>query len=447
MIQIRASIPLTLLAAAAACQSYLAVPVQPVTLIAVAQHQKVTVTTKADILFVIDDSLSMSGKQDRIAQALQGFTDALDQLRPPIDYQVAVVTSSVAERFGACGPAGDVNAAGQCQSDWGARGFTCDLGNACFRSFTGPGDSGTLYQGAGAPAPVLKRKSYSAQQFAGYLASAVKVGTSGSRQPQGMEAMTLTLKNPQSGFLRDGAKVVVAFFSDAEDCSDPAHRFAALTRDPKTGEIIDNCALESAGKSGTQSLEPVSRYVSYLRQLKNSDGSAKEIEVSATVSLVNGSQDPGLCTDPTCDASCDSAAGTAVCQRQCQNAPTFSVCFSDCTAECHTFCGGEVPGRRYLELALAFSGVASNICSDDASGPLGRLAAVIGIPREIVLAAAPQSQQLLLVQVERKGTSLECLPGQGYDLVQTPEGQAVRFSNGCLLQPDDTWDLRYLTTK
>jgi|GEM_PF-2427733 len=447
MIQIRASIALTMLAALSACQSYVAVPVQPVTLVAVAQRQKVKVTTKADILFVIDDSLSMSGKQDRIAQALQGFTDALDQLRPPVDYQVAVVTSSVAERFGACGPAGDANAAAQCQSDWGARGFVCDSGLACFRGFTGPGDSGQLYQGAGAPAAVLHRPDYSAQQFASYLGAAVKVGTGGARQPQGLEAMKLTLADATSGFLRDGAKVVVTFFSDAEDCSDPAHRFAALTRDPKTGDIIDNCALESAGRTSVQSLEPVSRYVALLRQLKNSDGSAKEIEVSSIVSLANGSQDAGLCKDPTCDASCDSPAATAVCQRQCQNAPTYSVCFSDCTAECHLFCGGAVPGRRYLEMALAFSGLASNICSDDASGPLGRLAAVIGIPREVVLAAAPQTQQLLLVQVERGGATLECLPGQGYDLVQTPEGQAVRFTNACLLQPDDTWDLRYLTFK
>ena len=68
---------LTLLVALTSCQSYVAVPVQPATLVAVAQHDQVKVATKADILFVVDDSLSMSGKQDRLAQALAGFTTAL----------------------------------------------------------------------------------------------------------------------------------------------------------------------------------------------------------------------------------------------------------------------------------------------------------------------------------------------------------------------------------
>src|SRR5881227_2935072 len=113
----------TVLAATGGCQSYVAVPVQPATLVAVGQHSQVKVATKADILFVVDDSLSMSGKLDRLAAALADFTAALDSLTPPIDYQVAVVTTSIFERFGACGPDGDPYAADQCDSDWAASGF------------------------------------------------------------------------------------------------------------------------------------------------------------------------------------------------------------------------------------------------------------------------------------------------------------------------------------
>src|SRR5881227_2556680 len=115
----------TVLAMASGCQSYVAVPVQPATLVAVQQHAQIKVTTKADMLFVVDDSLSMSQKQDRLAQALAGFTAAADALDPPVDYQVAVVTTSIFERFGACGPDGDANAAAQCDSDWGTDGFAC----------------------------------------------------------------------------------------------------------------------------------------------------------------------------------------------------------------------------------------------------------------------------------------------------------------------------------
>src|SRR5438552_14807580 len=144
----------TLLVSLCACQSYVAVPVQPVTLVAVSQRNQVRVFTKADVLLVVDDSFSMSGKQQRLAAALQNFTGELDALSPPVDYQVAVTTTSVSERLGACGPSGDPNAAAKCNSDWQAPGFSCDSGLACFRPFA---TAGQLHQGASAPAAVLRR--------------------------------------------------------------------------------------------------------------------------------------------------------------------------------------------------------------------------------------------------------------------------------------------------
>ncbi|HEY5675444.1 MAG TPA: hypothetical protein VIR81_01585, partial [Myxococcales bacterium] len=150
---------LTLLVLLSACQSYVAVPVQPVTLVAVSQRNKVRVFTKADVLLVVDDSFSMSGKQQRLAAALQGFTAQMDALQPPVDYQVAVTTTTVSERLGSCGPPGDAAAASACDSEWQADGFACDSGLACFRSF---GQAGQLHQGAGAPAAILRRADYDA---------------------------------------------------------------------------------------------------------------------------------------------------------------------------------------------------------------------------------------------------------------------------------------------
>ncbi|HUJ29490.1 MAG TPA: hypothetical protein VLW85_25895 [Myxococcales bacterium] len=410
---------------------------QPATLIAVSQRNKVRVFTKADVLMVIDDSYSMSGKQQRLAAALQDFTEQLDALVPPVDYQVGVTTTSVSERLGACGPAGDASAAAQCDSDWQAQGFSCDSGLACFRPVP-PG---------GQLKAVLERSAYgNAADFAAALAQAVQVGTAGSRQPQGMEAMKIALQQP--GFLRDQAKVVAAFFTDAEDCSDPEHRLAMLVMDPKTGNVVDQCALETApGYDGPISLEPVANYANFLRSLKNSDGSSKEVEIGAVVSLADGTPDPGLCTNPVCDTDCDTPAAQGACQSRCNGSPTFSICMSDCNAECHQFCGGQVPGRRYLELADAFNGVASNVCSDDASPGLARLSAVIGIPKQIVLRALPTSDQYLVVRVERGGASIECVEGVGFTLVSTEDGPAVQFAGDCVLQPDDTWDIRYLATR
>ena len=432
---------ITLLVSFCACQSYVAVPVQPVTLVAVSQRNKVRVFTKADLLLVVDDSFSMSGKQQRLAAALQNFTGQLDALNPAVDYQVAVTTTTVSERLGACGPPNDGSAAARCDSDWQAPGFSCDSGLACYRSFA---DAGRFHQGPASPAAILRRGDYTAAEFATALASSVEVGVNGSRQPQGMEAMKLALQRP--GFLRDGAKIVVAFFTDAEDCSDPAHRLSMLVKDPSTGNVVDQCAIMARG-GAPSALEPVANYVNYLRSLKDSDGTPKEVEVGAVISLQDGTQDPGVCANPACDTACDAPAGVAACDARCQASPTYQICMADCASECHTFCGGQVPGRRYLDLAYAFSGVAANVCSDDASPGLSRLSAVVGIPTQVLLRAQPSSPDLLLVRVQRGGQTFECQRGQGYDLVSTADGTAVRFSGACVLEPDDVWDLRYLTDR
>src|SRR3954470_2405407 len=305
---------LLLLVTASACQSYVAVPVQPATLVAVQQHSQVRVTTKADILFVVDDSLSMSQKQDRLAQALANFTAALDALDPPVDYQAAVVTTSIFERFGACAPDGNSSAAAQCSSDWGASGFACKR-SACVRDF--PDEAGQLRQAAGAPAPVLRRRDATAAQFSQWLGEAIQAGSAGARQPQGLQAMKLALTDGKNGFVRDGAKVVVAFVTDAEDCSDPAQRMSMLIKDAQ-GNIIDKCAADSASTDGAlTSLEPVAAYVNFLRALKDSDGSPKEIEVAALKARKRGRGDPGLCTNSSCVPRCAAPPQQQQCQATC----------------------------------------------------------------------------------------------------------------------------------
>jgi len=165
------------------------------------------------------------------------------------------------------------------------------------------------------------------------------------------------------------------------------------------------------------------------------------------VSLKDGTPDPGVCANPACDAACDAPAAVAACDARCQGTPTYDICMADCASSCHTFCGGQVPGQRYLDLAYAFAGVAANVCSDDASPGLSRLSAVIGIPKQVLLRAQPSAPELLVVRVERGGHGFECVPGQGYDIVTTSDGPAVQFAGDCLLQPDDTWDVRYLTNR
>ena len=51
------------------------------------------------------------------------------------------------------------------------------------------------------------------------------------------------------------------------------------------------------------------------------------------------------------------------------------------------------------------------------------------------------------MHLDRGGQSMDCAQGQGFDLVPTPEGSAVRFTGPCLLEPDDIWDIRYLANR
>ena len=78
---------------------------------------------------------------------------------------------------------------------------------------------------------------------------------------------------------------------------------------------------------------------------------------------------------------------------------------------------------------------------------MSKLSAVIGIPKQIQLRARPSAAQFLVVRVERGGRSIECVPGQDYDFIDGTDGIFVHFDGQCVLQPDDTWDIRYLTNK
>ena len=72
---------------------------------------------------------------------------------------------------------------------------------------------------------------------------------------------------------------------------------------------------------------------------------------------------------------------------------------------------------------------------------------MIGIPKEIQLVAEPASTEYLRVHVDRGDQSMDCAQGQGFVLVATPDGPAVRFTGACLLEPDDIWDIRYLANR
>jgi hypothetical protein len=100
--RVRALLPLALLAAAG-CQDYNFNPVGQCLLQPGTKRETLSNISTADLLFVVDDSGSMRGEQDKLAANFTTFINNLDQTNAaraargldPIDFHIAVTTSSV----------------------------------------------------------------------------------------------------------------------------------------------------------------------------------------------------------------------------------------------------------------------------------------------------------------------------------------------------------------
>ncbi|HEY6005326.1 MAG TPA: hypothetical protein VIV57_20770 [Anaeromyxobacter sp.] len=178
---------------------------------------------KTDILFVIDDSGSMSQEQANLSANLGAFIDRLATLPIQDDYQIGVTTTDVDDFGGGTNfttgpevgnpyPRGAIVAITQNGSGIGQAG---DLvyNPASFPSTNGWGGNRILPKGS----PTL------IQDFKANVL--VGIAGSGKEQPFRAVKMALTdriLDGTNAGFLRPGAALAIIFASDEDDCSDSA---------------------------------------------------------------------------------------------------------------------------------------------------------------------------------------------------------------------------------
>lgn len=208
-----------------------------------------------DILFVIDDSGSMSQEQTTLQNGLAAFIDTLRTSPVANDFQIGVTTTAVADFDGtATPPAGE---------------------------FVAPG---------------IMRSS-DATLVTDFQA-AVIVGTAGSPREQPFEAARLALLksaepgSANEGFLRPGARLAVIMLSDEDDCSGPT--------DPA---IVDSLACRNAKAAPTSSLVPVADVAAFL----NSPilGEQRNVVVAAVVGVAPGTLEPSCSTCP--NTACSTA--------------------------------------------------------------------------------------------------------------------------------------------
>lgn len=148
-----------------------------------------TANPKADVLFVLDNSATMSEAQIKLAASIPAFL----QLAAGVDYHIAVTTTSVDQAHGGV-----------------ADGFAPDE-NGCF-----------VPQSGGNP-QVVSSQTPNADQV---LAQNVNVGMNGNSVEQLIRPAYLALTYPNldgcnAGFLRDDASLAVVVVSDAGD-QDPS---------------------------------------------------------------------------------------------------------------------------------------------------------------------------------------------------------------------------------
>jgi len=222
----------------------------------------------ADILFLIDNSGSMAEEQTSLRQNFPRFMDVLSTIEGGLpNLHIGVATSNL----------------GMKASD--------GIANASFGGCTGAGDDGALQTNALITGRFIIDEELANGtrnvNYSGALADAFSaladVGTAGCGIEQHLGAIERTLTNStNAGFLRPSAKLAVIVIADEDDCS-LAHK--ALFEGETDGSVVNFRCTQDAiqcehplsepglltqcePRDTTQYLEPVDRYVSFLRGLK-----------------------------------------------------------------------------------------------------------------------------------------------------------------------------------
>ena len=222
----------------------------------------------ADILFLIDNSGSMEAEQTSLRQNFPRFMSVLETIEGGMpNLHIGVATSNL----------------GQKASD--------GIANASFGGCGGAGDDGALQTNALISGRYIVDEELSNgtrnRNYSGTLADAFSavadVGVAGCGIEQHLGSIERALTNPvNAGFLRPSAKLAVIVIADEDDCSLAKK---ALFEGETDGAVVnfrctkDGIQCESPltqpglltqcePRDTTQYLEPVDRYVNFVRGLK-----------------------------------------------------------------------------------------------------------------------------------------------------------------------------------
>ncbi len=157
--------------------------------------------SQMDLLFIIDDSGSMSEEQGNLGTNFPRFLDVIHNKQNTdgelLDYRVAVTTTGITQEI-----------------DTGAFVITED------------GDDGALRAVSGQTRPWIERSDGDAAALAATFQTTASVGTGGPSNEMPLRAFEMALGDritdgTNAGFLRDDALLGIVILTDEDDCSRP----------------------------------------------------------------------------------------------------------------------------------------------------------------------------------------------------------------------------------
>lgn len=319
---------------------------------------------RTDVLFVVDESNSMTEEQANLRQNLGAFVDGLANAPVRNDFQIAVTTTSVENFDGgtvytnaaspnACDPAASPGCVAVPFPDGTVLAVARDAGGAAVPGrldWTAAGGfGGARLVSAGSPT------------LAGDFRANVSVGTFGTGKEQPFRAARHALEKaapggPNAGFLRSGARLAVVFLSDEDDCSDTAGLVPTASG---TGNTFCH--------ENKDQLDPVADFADFLNAPIGGE------DRQALVAVIAGYRVADL-------------------------APLGCATSFDTPDRYHDLASRLGPGRS-LE---------ASICDPSFGPALGQIAALL-VPQVVPLEGAPPDPRMLVVKVlKADGRSVAC---------------------------------------
>ena len=355
---------------------------------------------ETDILFVVDDSNSMSEEQEGVARELPTFVQILQTgAGVQQNLRVGLVNTSVYSAF----------------SNGQTLFLTKYAQGGWLRTFpAADGGVGGGERWLTDPDPDVVPR----------LSAAIRaLGINGSFQETPFEAARIALTgtgfwtmlpdggNPNAGFLRPGGRLLVVAVSDEDDCSEESHNPPAVVFTNAQGQ--DFCTLNE------NLLTPVGDYVTAFTQLDDGKGRLREILWGAIAPVARSNK------------VAQGVQGTLG-----DGGPVIQ------NVDCPTSGG---PGYRHRQMALAFDPTLTNldsVCNPDYHQSLVSIAQVASIPQTLTLTDNVTDPRLLAVDITRADGSVQrcTIANGGIEVIaaMSTDPQAVRFQAGCLRRFTDT---------